>query len=96
MRIRFIIGTASLGLVLAVAPLGGTAIGFAQTAFAKGGNGGGNGNGNGNGGDHGRANWRNQPDHGVVTVEVLNQLVRENPGNMTQAIRSWLTRGNKK
>ena len=55
-----------------------------------------NGNGNGNGGGHGRANWRNQPDQGVVTVEVLNQLVRENPGNMTQAIRSWLTRGNKK
>jgi len=54
MRIRFIIGTASLGLVLAVAPLGGTAIGFAQTAFAKGGNGG--GNGNGNGGGHGEGN----------------------------------------
>lgn len=49
MRIRFIIGTASLGLVLAVAPLGGTAIGFVQTAFAKGGNGGGNGNGGGHG-----------------------------------------------
>lgn len=29
----------------------------------------------------------------TVTVDVLNQLVRENPGNMTQAIRSWMTRG---
>jgi flagellar M-ring protein FliF len=29
----------------------------------------------------------------VVTVEVLNQLIRENPTNMTQAVRSWLTRG---
>lgn len=27
----------------------------------------------------------------VVTVEVLNQLIRENPGNVTQAVRSWLT-----
>lgn len=33
------------------------------------------------------------PNRGVVTVEVLNQLIRENPGNMTQAVRSWLTRG---
>jgi flagellar M-ring protein FliF len=30
---------------------------------------------------------------GVVTVEVLNQLIRENPANMTQAVRSWLSRG---
>jgi len=29
----------------------------------------------------------------VVTVEVLNQLIRENPANMTQAVRTWLTRG---
>ncbi len=29
----------------------------------------------------------------VVTVEVLNQLIRENPDNMTQAIRSWMGRG---
>jgi hypothetical protein len=28
-----------------------------------------------------------------VTVEVLNQLIKENPQNMTQAIRSWLDRG---
>jgi flagellar M-ring protein FliF len=30
---------------------------------------------------------------GVVTVDVLNQLIRENPQNMTQAIRGWMTRG---
>ena len=30
---------------------------------------------------------------GVVTVEVLNQLIRENPTNMSQAVRSWLARG---
>ncbi len=47
----------------------------------------GNGNGNGNG-HHGRAG-----NSGVVTVEVLNQLIRENPANMTQAVKSWLTRG---
>jgi len=31
-----------------------------------------------------------------VTVDVLNQLIRENPQNMTQAIRSWMTRGEPK
>lgn len=31
---------------------------------------------------------------GLVTAEVFNQLVRENPANMTQAIQSWLSRGN--
>jgi hypothetical protein len=45
-----------------------------------------NGNGNGNG-RHKNGNG------GVVTVEVLNQLIRENPANMTQAVRSWLARG---
>jgi flagellar M-ring protein FliF len=30
----------------------------------------------------------------AVTVEVLNQLIRESPTNMTQAIRSWMTREN--
>jgi flagellar M-ring protein FliF len=29
---------------------------------------------------------------GVVTVETLNQLVRENPTSVTQAIQSWLNR----
>jgi flagellar M-ring protein FliF len=41
------------------------------------------GNGTGFGGQH-------RPP--VVTVEVLNQLIRENPTNMTQAIRSWMDR----
>lgn len=54
MKIRSIIGATSLGLVLAVAPMGGATVGFMQTAFAKGGNGG--GNGNGNGGGHGEGN----------------------------------------
>jgi len=31
---------------------------------------------------------------GVVTVEVLNALIKENPSNMTQAVRSWLTGNN--
>lgn len=29
-------------------------------------------------------------DSDAVTVDVLNQLIRENPNNMTQAIRSWM------
>ncbi len=28
----------------------------------------------------------------VVTVDVLNQLIRENPQNMTQAVRAWMSR----
>jgi hypothetical protein len=32
----------------------------------------------------------------AVTVDVLNQLIRENPQNMTQAIRGWMTRGESK
>jgi flagellar M-ring protein FliF len=28
----------------------------------------------------------------VVTVEVLNRLIRENPSSMTQAVRSWINR----
>jgi len=46
-------------------------------------------NGNGNGNGHAPAVI---PGKGVVTVEVLNQLIRENPSNMTQAVRSWLGR----
>ncbi len=30
---------------------------------------------------------------GVVTVDVLNQLIRENPSNMAEAVRSWMDRG---
>lgn len=40
---------------------------------------------------NGRLGPRGAP--GVVTVDVLNQLIRENPQNMTQAIRGWMSRG---
>jgi hypothetical protein len=26
-------------------------------------------------------------------VDVLNRLIKENPANMTQAIRDWMTKG---
>ena len=32
----------------------------------------------------------------VITVDALNQLIKENPNNMTQAIRSWMTNGRPK
>lgn len=47
-----------------------------------------NGHANGNG-----AHSKNGDNPGVVTVEVLNQLIRENPASMTQAVRSWMVRG---
>jgi flagellar M-ring protein FliF len=56
------------------------------------GHGNGHGNGQGNGRHHG-LEARPEPGSGVVTVEVLNQLIKENPQNMTQAIRAWLDRG---
>ena len=52
-----------------------------------------NGNGHGNGNGNQYPAWPQESTEGVVTVEVLNQLIRENPANMTQAVRSWLTRG---
>lgn len=45
-----------------------------------------------NGGD--LDDWKNGRP-GVVTVDVLNRLVKENPGNMTHAIRTWLGKTNK-
>ena len=33
------------------------------------------------------------PQPNVVTVEVLNRLIKDNPNNMTQAIRDWMNRG---
>ncbi|HEX7652931.1 MAG TPA: flagellar basal-body MS-ring/collar protein FliF [Verrucomicrobiae bacterium] len=36
-----------------------------------------------------------EPQTNVVTVDVLNRLIKENPNNMTQAIRDWMTRGPK-
>jgi len=57
-----------------------------------------NGNGNGNGNGHGHGNGGKFGDPydappGVVTVEVLNRLIKENPTNMTQAIRDWMNKG---
>jgi flagellar M-ring protein FliF len=43
---------------------------------------------------NGNGSQRNGKTPGVVTVDVLNQLIRENPDNMTQAIRGWMTTGN--
>jgi len=34
-----------------------------------------------------------EEEPGVVTVDVLNRLIKENPSNMTQAIREWMNRG---
>jgi flagellar M-ring protein FliF len=34
-----------------------------------------------------------EPQPGVVTVDVLNRLIRDNPNNMTAAIRDWMNRG---
>jgi flagellar M-ring protein FliF len=48
-------------------------------------------NGNGNGNGHKGAPFEGEP--GVVTVEVLNRLIKENPTNMTQAIRDWMNKG---
>ncbi len=52
-----------------------------------------NGNGNGNGHGPGRFGEEFEPQPGVVTVEVLNRLIKENPTNMTQAIRDWMNKG---
>ena len=48
---------------------------------------------NGNGNGHGRYGEEYEPQPGVVTVEVLNRLIKENPANMTQAIRDWMNKG---
>jgi flagellar M-ring protein FliF len=42
--------------------------------------------GNGNG------DWARGGQPGVVSVDVLNRLVKENPANMTQAIRDWMSK----
>lgn len=41
---------------------------------------------------NGNGNARAPGTPATVTVDVLNQLIRENPNNMTQAIRSWMAR----
>nr|WP_286202998.1 hypothetical protein [Rhizobium lusitanum] len=55
MKFSSAFGTTVVALALAVAPVAGGSLGFANMAYAKGGNGngGGNGGGNGNGGSHG-------------------------------------------
>ncbi len=45
-------------------------------------------NGNGHGGQ-----WVNDAEPRAVTVDVLNKLIKENPANMTQAIRDWMSKG---
>jgi flagellar M-ring protein FliF len=48
---------------------------------------------NGNGNGHNKFGDTFEASPGVVTVEVLNKLVKENPANMTQAIRDWMVKG---
>jgi len=51
-------------------------------------------NGTGNGNGHSRyGEFSFEPQPGVVTVDVLNKLIKDNPNNMTQAIREWMNRG---
>lgn len=52
-----------------------------------------NGNGNGNGHANGNGHHHDEAMPGVVTVEVLNRLIKENPANMSQAIREWMNKG---
>jgi flagellar biosynthesis/type III secretory pathway M-ring protein FliF/YscJ len=52
-----------------------------------------NGNGNGNGQGARFPDYSFEPPPGVVTVDVLNRLIKDNPNNMTQAIREWMNRG---
>jgi len=59
--------------------------------MAANGNGNGHSNGNGNGNGHKHSPFEAEP--GVVTVDVLNRLIKENPTNMTQAIREWMNKG---
>jgi flagellar M-ring protein FliF len=65
-------------------------IGIPLGNFARKANGNGHGNGHGNG--NGAYPWAEESEPAMVTVDVLNQLVRENPANMTQAIRTWMTK----
>jgi flagellar M-ring protein FliF len=51
--------------------------------------------GNGNGRSNRPPEIVFEPQPGVVTVDVLNRLIRENPNNMTAAIRDWMHRGTK-
>jgi flagellar M-ring protein FliF len=46
-------------------------------------------NGHSNGHANGGNGWRTETP-GVVTVDVLNRLIKENPANLSQAIREWM------
>jgi hypothetical protein len=73
-------------------PLG-VPLGEAETAGARGyamAGAAGNGGGGGGAGGQGVALRKDLPP-GVVTPEILNALIKENPANMTQAVRTWLT-----
>ena len=51
-----------------------------------------NGHGKLNGNGH-NGSWTDDTEPRVVTVDVLNKLIKENPANMTQAIRDWMAKG---
>ncbi|MGC8744157.1 MAG: flagellar basal-body MS-ring/collar protein FliF [Verrucomicrobiia bacterium] len=53
-----------------------------------------NGNGNGHREDKIDIEALRQPisEPGIITVDVLNKLIRENPENVSQAIKSWMRR----
>jgi hypothetical protein len=46
----------------------------------------------GNGHTLGGESWGAEAP-GIVSVDVLNRLIKENPANMTQAIREWMDKG---
>ena len=45
------------------------------------------------GNGQGLETWGAEPGPGIVNVDVLNRLIKENPANMTQAIREWMDKG---
>jgi len=48
---------------------------------------------NGAAGDRAGTGGHGEESTALVTVEVLNQLIRENPASMTHAVRSWMNQG---
>lgn len=64
-------------------------------AFNPGQSGGGGGGDDAEGEGGTLGSWRKEAKPSVVTVEVLNALIKENPANMTQAVRTWLAGGSK-
>jgi flagellar M-ring protein FliF len=73
------------------APVEQIPIGIPLRQFATNGHANGNGKVHSNGKAQLAASSAGTP--GVVTVDVLNQLIRENPENMAHAIRTWLGQG---